>query len=120
MDCCIRLPNILRNVFNNQNRIQIPSNPRNPQQYIVVDMVKIAPRVFTGEQDSSGNVEDPQTWLNHFNKVSTSNSWNTDVLKIQHFPVSLLGEAEAWYEINASWIEAVGTHWRTVQDRMIE
>jgi hypothetical protein len=44
-------------------------------------MVKIAPRVFTGEQDSSGNVEDPQTWLNHFNKVSISNGWNTDAVK---------------------------------------
>ena len=120
MDHCIRLPNILRNLFTNQNYTQIPSNPRNPHSYVVINMVKITPRIFTGEQDSSGNVEDPQTWLNHFNKVSISNGWNTDALKIQHFPVSLLGEAEAWYEINNTWIETVGCLWRMVQDRMIE
>ena len=77
-------------------------------------MVKILPHPFSGEVDSFGNVEDPQSWLDHFDMVSIPNGWNTDILKIQNFPVYLVGEAAAWYTVMRTRINAVGTTWNTI------
>ena len=76
-------------------------------------------RLFSGERDHSGHVEDPETWLNHFGRMSITNGWNTDLQKKQHFQVYLTGEAEAWYMVHQVLIDNPTTTWAHVQGAMI-
>ena len=82
-------------------------------------MVKTTIHPFSGEKDPSGHVEDPETWLNHFEMASVSNGWNTDVLKKQHFPVYLTGEAKMWYMVYQGWINGPTITWQNVRDTII-
>src|SRR3954463_1293968 len=113
--CCIGAS--LSQICNSTlHRISTPLRNRYRQipQYIYTEMVKNPVRPFSGEVDPSGNVEDPEAWLDHFDMVSVSNGWNTDVLKKQHFPIYLTGEAEAWYKVNRAWINLPATTWAQV------
>jgi hypothetical protein len=82
-------------------------------------MVNGQVRLFCGEKDPSGHVEDPETWLNHFERMSITNGWNTDIHKKQHFQVYLTGEAEAWYMVNQNLINNPTTTWQHVRGGMI-
>src|SRR4051812_21177823 len=113
--CCIGAsPSQLYNSI--VNRISAPFRNRYQRipQYIYSDMVKNPVRLFSGEEDAYGNVEDPQAWLDHFDMVSLSNGWNTDILKKQHFPVYLVGEAGTWYKVNRTWVNLAATTWAQV------
>ena len=83
-------------------------------------MVKVIPRPFSGQVDLFGNVEDPQAWLDHFEMVSIPNGWNTNVLKIQNFPVYLVGEAASWYTVKRTLINAPGVSWAQVQASIVQ
>src|SRR3954464_5440023 len=96
----------------------IPQQIQQTTPYIYTPMVKAQVRLFSGERDPSGHVEDPETWLNHFEMMSVTNGWNTDILKKQHFPVYLTGEAEAWYMVYRAWINTAGTTWAQIKATM--
>ena len=78
-------------------------------------MVKIIPRIFTGEADNNGVVEDPRTWLMHFEKVCRPNGWNEDADKLQVFMVFLEGEAGDWYDVNSEWVANDQRTWEQVK-----
>jgi len=61
--------------------------------------------------------EDPGVWLGHYLRICKSNDWTTNAQKLAHVSTSLVGEAEAWYEINAEWIEDDTTTWGDFADQ---
>src|SRR4051812_46648495 len=83
---------------------QSPCHSQPTTQYSYSPMINSQVHLFCGEKDSSGHVEDPETWLNHFERMSITNGWSTDLQKKQHFQVYLTGEAEAWYMVNQKLI----------------
>jgi hypothetical protein len=82
-------------------------------------MINLQVRLFCGEKDSSSHVEDLETWVNHFERMSITNGWSTDLQKKQHFQVYLTGEAEAWYMVNQNLINNPTTTWQHVRGGMI-
>ena len=83
-------------------------------------MVKIMPRMFSGEEDARGLTEDPGKWLEHYEMTCLPNNWFNDDDMMTNFPVFLTGEAEDWYVINKHWIENDLRTWEEVKDAFIE
>ena len=78
-------------------------------------MVKVQARMFSGEENEHGVVEEPGRWLKHFEIVCGPNNWLDDDAKKLNFPVFLTGEAEDWYMVNEVLINDVATDWDDVK-----
>ena len=81
--------------------------------------MKNQPRNFSGEVDVSGRAEDLSMWLDHFELVSVSNSWEGDKDKLQQVPIRLVGEAEDWFMVNRDWILAKDATWANFKKEFI-
>ena len=74
-------------------------------------MVKAAARLYSGEADALGEVEDPGHWLDHYENICQVNNWNYDLDMMSNMSLYLVGEAEIWYKVNKSWIRTGEETW---------
>ena len=77
-------------------------------------------RPFSGEVNESGISEDPGMWLDHYQLITSTNSWDSDALKLRNIPVSLTGEAEQWYAVYAPYIRSGEWGWEDFVERFVE
>ena len=83
-------------------------------------MPKVIPRTFSGEVDANGYPEDPGAWLKHYQYVTNTNRWDSDMKKIANIPLSFTSEAEIWYSIYKDWINEDQHTWVEFRDKFIE
>ena len=74
-------------------------------------MVKATARMYSGEADAEGKMEDPGDWLDHYENISQVNGWHYELDMMCNMSVYLAGEAEIWYRINKAWIRAGDDTW---------
>ena len=69
-------------------------------------MGKEKARSFSGKQG-----EDAADWLLHYGRVAEVNEWITDEKRTKHVALSLVGEAEGWYNANHTRFERADAKW---------
>ena len=74
-------------------------------------MVKATARMYSGESDAEGKMEDPGAWLDHYENICQVNGWNYDQDKMDKASLYLVGEADNWYRVNRSWIRSGYDTW---------
>ena len=63
-------------------------------------MGKMQPRLFSGEADAYGWIEDPAAWLDHYEDICSMNGWMMDADRIRNVSIAFTGEAETFYQLD--------------------
>ena len=74
-------------------------------------MGKMQPRLFSGEADAYGWIEDPAAWLDHYEDICSMNGWMTDADRIRNVSIAFTGEAETFYQLDKARFRAPTFTW---------
>ena len=75
-------------------------------------------QIFTGSTNEEA--KNSETWIRHFERIARANRWTMDSDRIVAATVSFSGQAERWWQFEATWIDDASRTWDEFKTALIK